>query len=81
MMKIRKKPVFGIMLLLMLGASPISVTYSFADISKTGQYETHENQLHIEKNAKNENALHRPLCLTMTSYKSVTWLVMKKLIP
>ena len=54
MMKIRKKPVFGIVLLLMLGASPISVTYSFADTSKTGQDETHENQLHIEKNAQNE---------------------------
>ncbi len=49
MMKIRKKPVFGIMVLLMLGASPISVTYSLADTSKTGQDKTHENQLHIEK--------------------------------
>ena len=54
MMKIRKKPVFGIMLLLMLGASPISVTYSFADTSKTGQEEGQENQPQIEKNAQNE---------------------------
>ena len=54
MMKIRKKPVFGIMVLLMLGSSPISVTYSFADISKTGQEETYEDQPHIEKNAQNE---------------------------
>ena len=54
MMKIRKKPVFGIMLLLMLGASPISVTYSFADTSKNNQEETQENQLRIEKNAQKE---------------------------
>ena len=53
-MKIRKKPIFGIIVLLMLGASPTSVTYSFADTSKTVQEETYENQPHIEKNAQNE---------------------------
>ena len=54
MMKIRKNPVFGIMLLLMLGVSPISVTYSFADMSKNNQEEMQENQLHLENNAQNE---------------------------